>query len=82
MSNNSSLFASESFLESFMYGIFVPFSNTTTLATTGPAKGPLPASSTPPIYKYPFAYPSFSNVFINSSLSSSFFILTLPSLKH
>ena len=37
------------------------FGSTTHEATTGPIKGPLPTSSTPPIYFIPSLYNSFSN---------------------
>ena len=63
-------------VRTFIPSILVFGLNTTTLATTGPANGPRPASSIPPIYKYPLVYPSFSYVFISSNRSSSFLILS------
>ena len=40
--------------------LFLFWSNITAAATTGPAKGPLPASSTPAIFLYPLFQRDFS----------------------
>lgn len=47
ISKSSFLFFSVSFFESFTPSMSISFGRITAEATTGPAKGPLPASSTP-----------------------------------
>ena len=53
-SYNFSLFFSETFLESFIPSIIESSGIITHPITTGPASGPLPASSIPAIYFIPF----------------------------
>jgi len=47
ISKRDSLFFSVSFFESFTPSMIISGGNITAAATTGPAKGPRPASSTP-----------------------------------
>ncbi len=54
-SNKTSLFFSESFLESLRPSITVSVERMTAAAKTGPARGPLPASSTPHREVQPFS---------------------------
>ena len=53
ISKSSSLFLAESFLLSLTPNILQPTGKITQAVTTGPAKGPLPTSSIPPIYSIP-----------------------------
>ena len=69
---NSLRRALESLLESSMPQISVPGSKTTAAATTGPAKGPIPASSTPATRTVPLRHSprSFSSIEFNRRRSA------------
>ena len=60
ISKSFSLLAGESFLLSFIPSIFSKGGRIATAATTGPARGPLPASSMPATNLISFCYKFFS----------------------
>ena len=78
-SYNFSLFFSETFLESFTPSIIESGGIITPATTTGPANGPLPASSIPAIYFIPLLHNSSSNlisgIIIKSCKNKSNYVL-------
>ena len=72
ISYNFSLLASDTFFESLTPSIIEFSGKTTHATTTGPAKGPRPASSIPAMYFTPFSKNSLSIFFNSISLASSF----------
>ncbi len=75
-SKSSSLFFSESFLESSTPRTSKSSGRTTQAVTTGPASGPLPTSSTPAIYVMPRSRSLFSYSCMVMSFSASIFSLS------